>query len=616
MSIVKLNKVTFYGLAKQRDEVLDGLQRLGCLHLIDLPGRSGTQPVDHCDRNLVQAAIQYLQSCPIQNPHQQTEYSAGLDCLGLARIAIANRDRRDALTDEKDELEQAITTLEPWGSFHLPSPEEIRGLQLWFYVIPHRDVEVLNSSPYVWQVINQDQQNSFVLVLHPDEPDLPWTALEFDGRPLEELKKRLREVKEELEVHHWDRVFMTRWLTLMQRDLANADDEIARLEAITRMFQDQELFALQAWAPKSTLKALESFSQKHGLAMMVAEPSPDEQPPTLLKNPQVVAGAEDVVKFYITPAYRAWDPTWIMYASFTFFFAMIMSDAAYGLILGIGLLLVWRRMNTEKLRSLRYLLLALVIGTIVYGVLAGSYFGVTPQWLERFQLKFQGQPLVANKDVMMIVSLLIGVLHLALANLITAWRNRGRSVALSSVGWALALVGGLTFGLFTQGTHLVPSAIGNWWQAAPETFQPQVKQVGLISLISGLVLVFLFSSTRPLLSSKPADWGLRLIDGFLGLTNVSKAFGDTLSYLRLFALGLASAQLAMTFNNLANGVMGVPGLGFLLALLILIIGHGVNILLGIMSGVVHGLRLNCIEFFNWSLTDEGYPFQAFSKKAG
>jgi V/A-type H+-transporting ATPase subunit I len=130
-----------------------------------------------------------------------------------------------------------------------------------------------------------------------------------------------------------------------------------------------------------------------------------------------------------------------------------------------------------------------------------------------------------------------------------------------------------------------------------------------------LALVLLFSSARPLLSRRPADWGGRLLDGLLGLTNVTKAFGDVLSYLRLFALGFASAQLAVTFNEMAAGMWAVPGVGMLLALLVLLLGHTVNMVLGVMGGVVHGLRLNCIEFFNWSLTEEGHPFQAFSKKA-
>jgi len=100
----------------------------------------------------------------------------------------------------------------------------------------------------------------------------------------------------------------------------------------------------------------------------------------------------------------------------------------------------------------------------------------------------------------------------------------------------------------------------------------------------------------------------------LGLTKLSGALGDVLSYLRLFALGLASGSLAVEFNNMASGVYeGYPGIGLFFALLILILGHTVNLLLGITSGVIHGLRLNVIEFFNWGLTEEGTLYKPFKK---
>ena len=107
---------------------------------------------------------------------------------------------------------------------------------------------------------------------------------------------------------------------------------------------------------------------------------------------------------------------------------------------------------------------------------------------------------------------------------------------------------------------------------------------------------------------------MRPVDGLMGLTNVSKAFGDALSYLRLFALGLASGQLAIIFNQLASDVSQVRGVGLLLGMLVFLLGHGLNLVLAIVGGVVHGLRLNCIEFFSWSLNEEGRPFQAFGKR--
>jgi len=106
-----------------------------------------------------------------------------------------------------------------------------------------------------------------------------------------------------------------------------------------------------------------------------------------------------------------------------------------------------------------------------------------------------------------------------------------------------------------------------------------------------------------------------MLDGVMQFANLSKAFGDVLSYLRLFALGLASAQLAITFNGLAHDASQAGGIGLLAAMVILVVGHTINFMLGILGGVVHGLRLNCIEFFNWSLTDEGYAFQPFRKKS-
>jgi V/A-type H+-transporting ATPase subunit I len=124
--------------------------------------------------------------------------------------------------------------------------------------------------------------------------------------------------------------------------------------------------------------------------------------------------------------------------------------------------------------------------------------------------------------------------------------------------------------------------------------------------------VFAFASDRPVRDLRSALF--RLLDGLRALTDITKAFGDVLSYLRLFALGLASASLALTFNDLAHQAGQIQGVGLLFAILILLVGHLLNLMLALMSGVVHGLRLNYIEFYNWALSGEGYAFQPFNKK--
>ncbi|HQZ67617.1 MAG TPA: V-type ATPase 116kDa subunit family protein, partial [Planctomycetaceae bacterium] len=200
--------------------------------------------------------------------------------------------------------------------------------------------------------------------------------------------------------------------------------------------------------------------------------------------------------------------------------------------------------------------------------------------------------------LMMQISVSVGVAHLAIANLALAWSRRWSMTMLSSIGWVAALVGGLGLGLGKSG-------------ASP---QQSLIQYGTWFLAGGILSVLLFSSNRPIFTLSAKAHGQRLIDGLMSLTNISRAFGDVLSYLRLFALGLASAQLAGTFNDLTYKASCCVGVGSLLAIVAVVFGHGLNFVLAIMSGVVHGLRLNCIEFFGWSLPDEGYPFQPFCKR--
>ena len=197
---------------------------------------------------------------------------------------------------------------------------------------------------------------------------------------------------------------------------------------------------------------------------------------------------------------------------------------------------------------------------------------------------------------MMKLTVAIGVLHLVLANVQQALLKRGRVTAWAHVGWIGVMLGG--YALWLGGAESAPHWLGS---------------TGRWTLGLGLGAVFAFGSERPVRDARSAL--LWVLDGLQGLSNVTKIFGDVLSYLRLFALGLASASLAITFNDLARQVTDkLPGLGLLFALLILLVGHVLNLLLSVMSGVVHGLRLNFIEFYNWALLGEGYPFRPFRKK--
>ena len=193
------------------------------------------------------------------------------------------------------------------------------------------------------------------------------------------------------------------------------------------------------------------------------------------------------------------------------------------------------------------------------------------------------------------LSLLVGCADLMVANAASSLHAHHLSGRLKPLGWIAVILGGL-FLLLSHGT----------------TVEPVMWRLGFYFIAGGLALVVLFGSNRPIKSLSSAL--MRLLTGLGSLFDISKLFGDALSYLRLFALGLASASLAITFNQIASQITkGIPGIGLLLAILVLLGGHALNLLLGVINGFVHGLRLNYIEFFNWTLSEEGYPFKAFRK---
>jgi V/A-type H+-transporting ATPase subunit I len=413
------------------------------------------------------------------------------------------------------------------------------------------------------------------------------------ARSLSELRELLEDAELERDEVLAERLTLTRWIHLMSQHMTDTEDRVVRQHAEAQSLVVDGIFAIEGWVPVARLVEVESLARDQQLALLLRDPQPHETPPTLLDNPENVAAGEDLVAFYQVPSYWAWDPSRVLFFSFALFFSMILSDAGYALVLGALLALGWRRLGRSPSgMRLRTLASVLVVGSLVWGVLVGSYFGVQPppqSLLVRFYL-FD----IHDFSTMMEISVGIGVLHLVLANaqmvLIQGWSRAGR-VAL---GWILAMLAGYAL-----------------WLAGDA--HPQLARLSSYVIGASLLGILLLASDRPL--DSPAALALRLLDGLTDLTGITKVFGDVLSYLRLFALGLASASLALTFNGLAEQVRSeVEGLGLLLAILILLIGHALNLALGVMSGVVHGLRLNFIEFYNWALSGEGYPFHAFRKK--
>lgn len=339
MSIVPLKKITLFGLANDKAAVLEELQDLGCLHLVPLTAEERL-PGEHGPSPSAREALKFLLSSPQQ--FRQLGDPARFDALAVEHKALAIQGRMRDLEDERDFLERRIADLEPWGEFVLPPLHDRYSLRFWFYIVPHALMMEVAATNLVWERVGRDDRFAYVIVVSTDEPQgMPVERTHTGDKPLSKLRARLEEVEIEREDLQAERASLTRWCRLFARNLARLEDDETRARAATQTYDADPLFALQAWTPKERAGALEKVATEKQLALHVEEVGPNDAPPTLLRNPPELAGGQDLVTFYMTPGYGLWDPSGIVFVSFALFFAMIMSDAGYGMVLALIMAYYW-----------------------------------------------------------------------------------------------------------------------------------------------------------------------------------------------------------------------------------------------------------------------------------
>ncbi|QDG74882.1 V-type ATP synthase subunit I [Labrenzia sp. PHM005] len=593
MSIVPLTKVSLVGVLEDKDEVLEATQAFGALHLIPLsdaqkeleavPPGTGREAVE---------ALRWLVDAPVQR--LQVTDPEGFDLNEIVTQSVQNRQAIKACEDRLAKLKKRVHDVEPWGEFSFSDLEELKGNRLWFYVVPTGKLRDIDLSDKTLQIVHRDAYRAYVVLLAREEPDasaMPVPRIHVGAVSLSTLKRKLEEAAIELEGLQLRRQVLTKWRYLLARNLASARDQAARRRAGLETGDIGRVFVLQAWARENQVPEIENLAVELGVAAVFDEVSEDDKPPTLLENRPGLAAGEDLVEFYQTPGYRDWDPSVIVYISFVIFFGMIMTDAGYGLLL-LAVLYLYRKRFEGSAQSRRLLRMSmwLMASVTAFGVATGSYFGlVPPEGTFLAKLKFMN---LKDVDTMMKLTLTIGVVHIVLANVMRSFNEAGMAGRMQPLGWCLVALGGLATFL-GQGTVFATLGPG--------------------AVILGLLTVGFFGSDRKVDSL--SSGGLRVFDGLASLFRVVNIFSDVLSYMRLFALGLAAASLAETINNLSSQLNdSVPGIGLLIAIFVLVIGHAINIGLGLIAGCVHGLRLNVIEFFNWGLKDEGTPFRPFKKE--
>ncbi|MFO7641562.1 MAG: hypothetical protein R6X17_09955, partial [Candidatus Competibacteraceae bacterium] len=357
---------------------------------------------------------------------------------------------------------------------------------------------------------------------------------------------------------------------------------------------DERVACLQGFCPAARLAELHRRAAENGWGLVVAEPEDDDPTPTLLRNSRFTALFQPVMDFLrVLPGYHEFDASGLFLIFFILFFAMILGDAGYGLLLLATTFVASRCFPAIPRRTLPlfYLLSA---ATVIWGAMNGLWFGV-PQLAELPGLRGLVVPslntFVADNEATLIwLCLTLGAVHLTLAHLWAAWRHRSLQ-SLADLGWMLVV-----------------------WAAYVAAVWVLVGEgqlsVAIILAASGLVGVVLFGEQTG--GNFARGVGRGLLNLPLNLLTAISSFSDMVSYLRLFAIGLATKEVAVAFNRLAlevgfDGVVAALG-----AALLVVLGHSVNLLLGALGVIVHGLRLNLLEFSrHLNVTWSGIPYEPF-----
>ena len=369
-------------------------------------------------------------------------------------------------------------------------------------------------------------------------------------------------------------------------------DKIAFEEAKELVGESGELAYVSGWIPEPARGTFAAAAHEKGWGTLLREPADGEVPPTLVEPPKMFRPMKALFQgLGIAPAYTEADVSVPFMCYFSLFFAMLVGDGAYGAIFLLGTLAMRKKLP----KSWFILLTVFSSATVLWGLLSNTWFGAGIPWCADWPtVKWLADPSYGN---MMLLCFTIGASHLMLARIWNGICKAPDPTCLAEFGWAGVL---LLMYLVTNAIVKIFPAVPAWgfW-------------VGGVSI----ALVFLFTVRPSELKTRGAELGMLPL-------NIMSALGDIISYVRLFAVGLASVKVAENFNAMATGLVSAEHALWLNALLavamvaILLIGHGLNLAMAGLSILVHAVRLNTLEFSNHKgVTWAGYAYRPFRKNA-
>jgi len=470
----------------------------------------------------------------------------------------------ERLEDSIDKRSVRMKKWDLWGSF---DPEDIRGLidhKVWIhlYEIPKKELSNMPED-VTYEIINTHGGIHRLVTVLRENIVLPFDRVYPPPISLDKKKKLQESEQAHIDLMRKELSDFREYRDALLNGLSETKDKLRFRQVVVGMQDAEDLVVLKGFCPLENCNDLESKAAIQQWAMTVEDPSNEDEVPTYLKNPKWVklsSPALDMIE--VLPGYKEVDISPVFMIFFTLFFALLIGDAAYALIFAVVVLFFKKGIEAACGKVVIHLALLLTGFTIVWGVLTGTYFGQA--WLPESVKPIV--PWLNNTDNLQWLCFTIAVVHLSIARIWAIIIRLPSITALAEVGWLC-----IVWGMYYLANMFVLS----------QPFPGFAKWLFIV----GISLAFFFMVPfKQFFKKVPQE----IIPFFLGIIGAGT---DIISYIRLFAVGLATIAVADAANSMPGTAMPLKLNYFLFIFL-----HLLNMILAIMAILVHAIRLNVLEF--------------------
>jgi V/A-type H+-transporting ATPase subunit I len=600
--IIPMKKYSFLVYHREYTDFLNDLQKIGILHVIEKESGEFADEKLREQYNLINqfnAAIKFLQKREVENKSTSIAKADGLKIIEEIQNVQSEIELK---TQQLSSLKKEISIIRPWGDFSFENIDKLRehGYNVRFFICPAKKFDAEWKSLYNIEEINHlGGQTYFIFVqegeenieINAEEIRLPETSLSGLLKKQKEMGEIL--VKSEEIFDLYARKYIH--LLISSRDKLQEQFEFENVVFNTEKQAEEKLMLLEGWVPEDKAEEINSFLNNSGIYYITSKPESGDKIPVKLRNSRFSKLFEPIAKLYSLPDYKELDLTPFFAPFFMMFFGFCFGDAGYGLLFLIGAS-IYRLRAKSNIKPLLTLVQILGGSTIIFGLLSGTLFGVD---LIKADIPFLSslKDLFLDPEEMFYFAIILGGIQIIfgmMVKILNITKQFGFKYALSTLGWIILIISSALYIMFKNKLGIGSQGL---------------KYLYFLVLASSMIMIlFLNNPEKGILG----NIGKGLGDVYFTATGV---FGDLLSYIRLFALGISSSILGYVFNYLALEMSGdTIILSQIIFLLILVVGHSINIFMAALGAFVHPLRLTFVEFYkNAGFAGGGKEYKPFKK---